>query len=155
MAIQNNGQKMCVDSFVRLDKIALELPPNNDPTFAIYPTPVISALGGLTAPHGAGGMIPPQNLPKGGVPGSEGFLVYPNTPEGDVPRSFVLSSAAPPDYTTVGIYEDGGRIIATPPPSVSAQEIRKGVMDIVGEADMRVLERENFFLPGQYQDEGQ
>jgi len=37
---------------------------------------------------------------------------------------------------------------------VTAQENQKGVVDIVGDADMKVLEEKNFFQPGQYPDEG-
>lgn len=131
---------MNVDTFIRLDRIALELPPNDSPSFAVYPSPVIQGLGGLTAPSMAGGMIPPQNLPK-----------HPAA-EGDVARAFVLGSAAPPDRQDY--WNDGGSIIATTPPSVIAQENQKGVVDILGDADMRVLEEKNFFQPGQYPDEG-
>ena len=133
---------MNVDTFTRLDKIALELPPNDPSYFAqgVNLPDFKQGLGGLTAPSMAGGMIPPQNLPKG-IP-----------EEGDVARAFVLGSAAPPDRQDY--WNDGGSITATPPPSVTKQENQKGVVDILGDADMAVLDKKNFFQPGQYPDEG-
>ena len=134
MAIQNNGAKMNVVSFTRLDKVALELPPNDPSYFEVYPAPIISALGGRTAPSGGGGMINPQQLPKPAL-------------EGDVPRAFVLGSAAPPDRQK-DYCNDGGTITATPPPSVTRQENQRGVVDIVGDADLKTIN----LKPGQYHD---
>lgn len=152
MPIQNNGAKMNVDTFVRLDKVALEPPPNDTEFFENYPPNIVQGLGGKTAPTaGLAGMLPPQQSPKIIGTGPFGTAVF-ESAEGDVPRAFVLGSAAPPDrqdYTN-----DGGTITATPPPSVRKQESQRGIMDIVGDADMKELDKHNFFKPPEDPNEG-
>lgn len=57
--IHNDGRQMVVTSFTRLDKVALERPPNDVDRFLGLPT-MVQGLGGKTAPSGAGGMLGPQ-----------------------------------------------------------------------------------------------
>lgn len=60
--IHNDGRQMYVHSFTRIDKIALEAPPNDTDQFLGLPG-MIQGLGGRTAPSGAGGMMGPQPQP--------------------------------------------------------------------------------------------
>jgi len=131
------GPRMNVVCFTRLDQVALELPPNDNP-FVQIPLAPISALGGRTSPSGVGGMLPPQQCPT--IVGKDAFgrAVF-EAAEGDVPRKFVVGSAAPPDRQKPdadGTRIDTGGITAVPPPSVRYQEAQRGVMDIVGDADL-------------------
>jgi len=135
-----NGPRMNVVSFTRLDQVALELPPN-DSDFVTIPLAPISALGGRTAPSGHGGMLPPQQCLK--IVGKDAFghAVF-EVAEGDVPRKFVAGTAAPPDRQKPdvdGTRIDTGGITAVPPPSVRYQEAQRGVMDIVGDADLSTI----------------
>ena len=106
--IHNSGNQMRVVSFLRLDKVALE-PPPNDGDFSPSLPQMLSGLGGRTAPSCAGGMIPPQS--------ADGAVV--------------VNTRAPEcrqDYT-----QDGGTITATPAVSQRRQEAQKGVAVVVGE----------------------
>ena len=110
--IHNNGAQMRVWEALRLDKVALELPPN-DPSFFNLPAAPIAALGGKTAPSSPGGMTPPQNGKY-------------NPVTREIDPVVVITSKAPPDRQNY--LDDGGTITATPPPSITRQENQKGVV---------------------------
>jgi hypothetical protein len=102
--IHNTGG-MNVVSFLRLDEVALEPPPNDVERFETLPQ-MMSGLGGKTAPINSAGSF-----------------------NATMPGQVVAKSTAPPDRISPAQSENlGGSIIATPSPSITRQERQKGLV---------------------------
>ena len=100
--IHNDGRQMYVHHFTRLDREALEPPPNDTDQFLGLPT-MITGLGGKTAPSNAGGMLGPQQ-----------------------PANQPVINTRAPECRQEPV-TDGGSFTSTPPPNVREKERQKSI----------------------------